>query len=386
MSNKHKLLFQLLPIMLAFFVMGAVDLVGIASNYVKQDFGLSDKMANLLPSMVFFWFLVFSVPTGLLMNKIGRRKTVLLSLIVTAAALFVPLFGYNFNIMLVSFALLGIGNTIMQVSLNPLIATVVTGDKLASSLTFGQFVKAIASFAAPIIAGWAASKFDNWRLLFPIYGVATLLSFVLLGITNIKESAYNTKKTSFVQCLRLLGNRYILLCFVGILVHVGIDVGINATAPKILMERIPGMVLEDAGFATSVYFFFRLAGCLIGTFVLARFSIYKFFLISTGCVALSVIGLFLFSDLTLLYVSIALVGFGNSNIFSMIFSRALQFMPERDNEISGLMIMGVAGGAIFPWLMGVGSDLLHNQGGAIIVLAILVVYLFFLAPHVKSAK
>lgn len=382
MKNSNRILFQLISVMFAFFVMGAVDMVGIASNYVQKDFELNDTIANLLPSMVFLWFFIFSVPTGLLMNRTGRRKTVLASLIVTALALIIPVAGYNFGIMLLSFSLLGIGNTIMQVSLNPLISNVVKGDKLASSLTFGQFVKAIASFSAPVIAGWAALKFGNWRLLFPIYGAVAVLSFLLLGITQIQESEYEGKKSSFVQCFRLLGKWQILLFFIGIMAHVGIDVGVNTTAPKILMERL-GLTLEDAGFATSVYFLFRLLGCFLGTFILARFSIYKFFLVSITCMALSVAGLFLFSDLTLLYVAIALVGFGNSNIFPMIFSKALQSIPGQENEISGLMIMGVSGGAVFPLLMGVGSDWLHSQVGAVIVLAGLVIYLFFLSSFVK---
>ncbi|MDR2087582.1 MAG: MFS transporter, partial [Dysgonamonadaceae bacterium] len=366
MKTKNNL-FQLVPVMLAFFAMGAVDLVGIASNYVKDDFGLSDTMANLFPSMVFFWFFIFSVPTGLLMNKIGRRKTVLLSLIVTVAALLVPVVNYSFTLMLVSFSLLGIGNTLMQVSLNPLISNLVSDNKLASTLTLGQFVKAIASFAAPLTAGWAALLFGNWRLFFPLYALLTALSFIFLGITSIKEEPYESK-SSFVDCFRLLGKSQILLFFIGIMAHVGVDVGINATAPKILMERT-GMTLIDAGLATSVYFLFRVVGCFSGTFILVRMKMYKFFVISIICMALSATGLFLFSDTSLLYIAIALAGFGNSNIFPMIFSKALQSVPERDNEVSGLMIMGIAGGAVFPLLMGVVSDRLDSQSGAVIVVA-----------------
>ncbi|KAA6325837.1 Protein TsgA [termite gut metagenome] len=384
MKTKDNLL-QLLPIMLAFFAMGAVDLVGIASNYVKEDLGLSDTMANLFPSMVFFWFFIISVPTGLLMNKIGRRKTVLLSLIVTVLALIVPVISYSFTFMLISFSLLGIGNTLMQVSLNPLISNIVSGKQFASTLTFGQFVKAIASFCAPLIAGWAALHFGNWQLLFPIYAVFTLLAFLLLGVCRIKEEPYESKST-FVDCFRLLGKPQILLFFLGIMAHVGIDVGVNATAPKILIERVAGMTLADAGFATSLYFLFRLIGCLSGTFILSCFSIPKFFLISVGCMALSVVGLFIFSNLSLLYVCIALVGFGNSNIFPMIFSKSLQSIPERDNEVSGLMIMGISGGAVFPLLMGIGSDWLHSQVGAVIILAALVVYLFFLSSVIKRER
>ena len=169
--NKTTNKLALIPVMLCFFAMGFVDLVGIASNYVKEDLQLSDTVANTLPSLVFFWFLIFSVPTGVLMNKIGRKKTVLLSLVVTIISLLLPIFTENFPIMLISFSLLGIGNALMQTSLNPLVS-VVTKGHLASTLTFGQFVKAIASFMAPYIAMWGASATIpspglKWRVLFP---------------------------------------------------------------------------------------------------------------------------------------------------------------------------------------------------------------------------
>ncbi|MDR1811164.1 MAG: MFS transporter [Prevotella sp.] len=380
--KSKSVLFQLVPVMLAFFAMGAVDMVGIASNYVKADFGLSDTVASLFSSMVFFWFFVFSVPTGLLMNKIGRRKTVLLSLAVTAMALIVPVISYNFVLMMFSFALLGIGNTLMQVSLNPLISNVVVGDKMASTLTFGQFVKAIASFTAPLLAGWAVLRFGDWKLIYPVYAGTTVLAFALLGITKIEEKPYESK-SSFADCFRLLGKGYIFLFFLGIMAHVGIDVGINVISAKILMERT-GMTLADAGAATSVYFLFRLFGCLSGTFILARFSIKKFFVISCVLMALSVLLLLVSSDATFLYIGIALFGFGNSNIFPMIFSTAIRSMPERENEISGMMIMGIAGGAIFPLLMGVASDALAAQNGAVIVAALLVAYLLLLSPKIKK--
>ena len=158
MNNNKNLYAKLIPVMLCFFAMGFVDLVGIASNYVKVDLNLTDAQANIFPSLVFFWFLIFSVPTGILMNKIGRKKTVLLSLAVTFASLLIPVFGDGYVIMLLSFSLLGIGNALMQTSLNPLLSNIITGDKLASTLTFGQFVKAIASFLAPYIAMWGATQ------------------------------------------------------------------------------------------------------------------------------------------------------------------------------------------------------------------------------------
>lgn len=373
----------LIPVMLSFFVMGFVDLVGIATNYVKADFALSETMANLLPSMVFFWFLVFSVPTGMLMNRIGRRKTVLISLVVTALALLIPLFNYSFASMLISFSLLGIGNTLMQVSLNPLLSNIVAGDKLASSLTFGQFVKAIASFSAPIIAAWAAASFGDWKLLFPIFMVVSILATIFLGMTSIEETDEKGSGSTFTQCFALLGDKVILLSFIGIMCHVGIDVGTNVTAPKILMERL-AMSLEDAGYATSLYFLFRTIGCFTGAFVLARFSSKKFFAISVTLMVAAIIGLFVFNSLTVIYICIALIGLGNSNIFPIILSQALLYMPDKKNEVSGLMIMGLFGGTIFPLLMGLLTDALSSQTGALIVLAMGIIYLIFVSFKLKE--
>ena len=275
---------RLFPVMLCFFAMGFVDLVGIASNYVKADLGLSDAEANIFPSLVFFWFLIFSVPTGILMNRIGRKRTVLLSLLVTFVSLVVPIFGDSYPYMLLSFSLLGIGNALMQTSLNPLLSNIITGDKLASSLTFGQFVKAIASFLAPYIALWGSMQAIptfglGWRVLFPIYMCVAVLAIALLSATPIEEESQD-KASGFKECLSLLGKPFILLSFIGIMCHVGIDVGTNTTAPKILMERL-GMTLAEAGFATSLYFIFRTIGCFLGAFILQTFI--KPLMVSAPC-------------------------------------------------------------------------------------------------------
>ena len=378
---------QLVPVMLCFFAMGFVDLVGIASNYVQSDLGLSDSAANIFPSLVFFWFLIFSVPTGMLMNKIGRKNTVLLSLVVTVISLLLPLFGETYGLMLVAFSLLGIGNALMQTSLNPLITNVIKGDKLASTMTFGQFVKAIASFLAPYIAMWGATAAMptfglGWRVLFPVYMAIGILASLLLLVTPIEREAAPDKASSFAECFKLLGKPIILLSFLGIMCHVGIDVGTNTTAPKLLMERV-GMTLTEAGFATSLYFIFRTLGCLSGSFILAKFNNKKFFLISVILMALSMCGMFFGTSKAMLYLAIALVGFGNSNIFSMVFAQALTAVPEKQNEVSGLMIMGLFGGTVFPLLMGFASDAV-GQAGAVAVMAVGVAYLFFYFTKIRK--
>lgn len=385
-TNRKTFLLQIIPVMLCFFSMGFVDLVGTASNYVQKDLGLTDSQANLFPSLVFFWFLIFSVPTGMLMNKIGRKNTVLISLVVTAASLFIPVFGDSYMIMLVSFSLLGIGNAIMQTSLNPLVTNLISSDKLASTLTFGQFVKAIASFLAPVIAAWGATTLFptfglGWRALFVIYAIVSFLSISLLAATPIEEERPD-KASGVGECLKLLGRPFILLCFIGIMCHVGIDVGTNTTAPKIIMERL-GLPLEEAGFATGVYFIFRTIGCFLGAFILRSVPAKAFFAVSVLMMLTGMAILFVCDTITPLYAGIGLIGFGNSNIFSIVFSQALVSAPDEKNEVSGLMIMGLFGGTVFPLAMGYAADA-AGQSGAVAVMTLGVVYLLYYMLKIRK--
>lgn len=385
-TDRKSFLMQIIPVMLCFFAMGFVDLVGTASNYVQKDLGLTDSQANLFPSLVFFWFLIFSVPTGMLMNRIGRKKTVLISLGITAVSLIIPVTGDGYMTMLLSFSLLGIGNAVMQTSLNPLVTNLISGDKLASTLTFGQFVKAIASFLAPVLAAWGATTYCptfglGWRALFVIYAVVCLLSLSVLGATPIEEERPD-KASGVGECVKLLGRPFILLCFIGIMCHVGIDVGTNTTAPKIIMERL-SLPLEEAGFATGVYFIFRTLGCFLGAFILRAMSPKLFFSISVFMMLAGMVILFVCSSLTPLYIGIALIGFGNSNIFSVVFSQALLATPSEKNEVSGLMIMGLFGGTVFPLAMGFAADAV-GQAGAVAVMTVGVIYLLYYTLKIKN--
>lgn len=391
---KQKNNFALIPMMFCFFAMGFVDLVGIASNYVKEELSLSDSKANIFPSLVFFWFLIFSVPTGMLMNKIGRKRTVLLSLLLTAVSLALPLIGSSFPIMLVAFSLLGIGNALMQTSLNPLVSAVVGGDNLASTLTFGQFVKAIASFMAPYLAMWGATSAIptlglSWRVLFLIYFTVSVIATIALAMTPIDESpspslpqgerSASAPKRSLFSLPLGEGwggaSHIILLSFLGIMCHVGLDVGINTTAPKLLMERL-GMTLNEAAFATSLYFIFRTIGCFSGSLILRVMDNRTFFAISVGMMAIAMVGMGVGTSKLVLYTAIALAGYGNSNIFSLVYTRAILAVPDKQNEVSGLMIMGLFGGTIFPLVMGFASDFM-GQVGAVLVMSLGVVYLAF---------
>ena len=394
MKNENSIS-RILPVLFGFFIMGFCDVVGITSMHIKEDLLSSyspefrDTLSNMIPVALFSMFLIFSIPTGILMNKIGRKKTVLLSNIITIVAMFIPFISYSFVMTLVAFALLGIANTILQVSLNPLMANVMQGDKLTSGITAGQFVKAISSFCGPFIAAFAASMLHNWQYIFPIYAVITLVSTAWLMATPIKQEELVNNASSFGSVFGLLKEKTIFLLFLGIIFVVGVDVGMNTAAPKILMERC-GMNSINAGYGPSMYFAFRTAGAFIGAILLAKFSSVKFFKITIIVAVLALIALIFAPGKIALFALFAIIGFSVANVFSIIFSMAILSLPNKANEISGLMITGVFGGAIIPFIMGLASDTLKSQVGSVLIILLCALYLlicaFAIRPKTASVK
>lgn len=387
METRKTSVTKVLPILFSFFVMGFCDVVGIATTNVKSDFNLSEGLAGFIPSMVFLWFLLLSVPVALAMNRIGRKRTVQLSNLITFVGMLIPFVSYNFITCMVAFALLGIGNTILQVSLNPLLTNVVSGETLTSSLTAGQVVKAVSSFLGPLIALFAVKVFGNWQYLFPIFAVITLISSLWLMATTLprEQQAPVRNGNSVGATFSLLGDRVILLLFIGILCTVGLDVGMNTLTPKLLIERC-GLQDIEAGLGSSVYFFCRTAGAFIGALLLARLSDVRYLRVNLVVMLASLAMLFFAGSYIEILVAVGVFAFTLSCVFSIVYSLALRRRPEKANEISGLMITGVCGGAIIPPLMGYATESVGSQAGSLIVLSVCAVYLIFCAFNIKANK
>lgn len=364
----------ILPVLFGFFVMGFCDVVGVATSYVKQDFGLSETVAGFIPFMVFVWFLLLSVPAAVWMNRIGRKRMVQTSNIVTFAGMLIPFVHYGFVTCMAGFILLGIGNTILQVSLNPLLTNVVSGKRLSSMLTAGQVIKAVSSFCGPFMAAFALGVLGEWRYLFPVFAAITLLSALWLMFADIPKETAVTESSSPGATFALLKDRTILFLFLGIFFVVGVDVGTNTVAPKLLIER-EGFSVDQAGFGSSLYFVCRTAGALTGSFILAKMDDIAYFRINILAALAAVFLLFFAENTAAIMILIGCIGFFCSSIFSVIYSQALKNRPDRANEISGLMITGVCGGAAIPPAMGVLTDAVGSQAGSIAVIAACMVYL-----------
>ena len=377
MSARKISLFTLTPVLFSFFVMSFCDLVGIGVDNAISDFQLSNTLAQLIPLAVFVWFFVLSLPVSLLQERIGKRKMVNIGMLVTAAGLLLPFAFYSFPFLLAGFMLLGIGNTIIQVSANPLLIDVVPPHRSSSFLSFSQFIKSIGAMAAPFLASFFALRFGDWKLVFLLFGFFALLSVVWLHLAPVAESATTEKKATFKSAFQLLRIPYILWMVLGIFFMVGIDVGINSTSGQFLLEEL-GMAPEPAKQGRSLYFFGKMLGTFLGALLLTRLHSGRFLLYSAVATLLAILAFTWSPSAFFALVLIFLIGMAAANIFPLIFSITASRYATRTNEISGLMIMAVSGGAFIPPLIGKATDLISVAAGMYVLLAS-ALYLIFVA-------
>jgi MFS transporter, FHS family, L-fucose permease len=367
--NKPKIsLPYIAPVLLSFFVMSFCDLVGIGVDNAKADFELSNTLAQLIPMAVFAWFFILSVPVGILQDRIGKKNMLNIGMVVTALGLMLPFFFYSFPVLLAGFALLGIGNTIIQVSANPLLIDVVPAERSSSFLSFSQFIKSIGSMVAPYLATVVAAQFGNWQVLLLTFGVVSILSVLWLHFTKIQESTSTSDKATIGSCLKLLSVSYIALMVLGIFFVVGIDVGINAASGQFLMDKVL-MEAEPAKQGRSLYFFGKMLGTFTGALLLTQLSPKRFFLGSALATVASIIAFIYSPNAIVAMVLMFIIGLAASNIFPLIFSLTVKKYKARSNEISGLMIMAVSGGAVLPPVIGKVSDLTSIETGMFVLVS-----------------
>ena len=364
---------KILPVLMASLIMGFADIVGVATGYIKNDFGLTDDLAQLIPFMALIWFFFLAVPTGILQDRYGKKTMLNIGTALLGLGMLVPFIHYSFAVMLPAMILMGIGNTIVQVSANPLLMNVVPKDKFSSFMSLSQFLKAISSLLGPIITTFVAIQFGNWKLVFVVYAATSLIAVTWLFFTKIDESKGNEKPATFKSCFSLLKNKFVILMALGIFFLVGADVGMNTNIANYLQSTF-SLSLEQASLGISIYFAALMIGRFMGVIILNWLPAKKF-LVGTPVIALISMLVMIFAPNVLIArIAIFMVGLGSGNLFPLIFAITLEKMPKRANEISGLMIMAISGGAIIPPIMGLVST---NFGitASLMVLAACLLYI-----------
>ena len=369
----------MLPILAGFFVMGFGDIIGTVMIQVKAECAAhADAISWLMPVFAYVWFLVISIPTGVLCGRIGRKNAVMVSLAVTIAALFVPLAASaeRWYLYVVSFALIGIGNTIIQAALPALLSNVVAKDQITSRISLGQFVKALCAALTPVFVYLTATALGNWKLLFPLYGGLTVLAAVWLLLTKIPDEREEVKvkgegeqrTTSFSSCLGMLRHPYVLAMTVGILFSVGADVGFSVAIPEYL-KNVYKVDLNRAGMGPTVYFVAKTIAAFLGAVVFAKVSAAKCFPWCMGVGLAATAAIPLVGTPLAFLVCVFVVALMAANSFGMCMGLAIDRVPEKTNEITALMVMAIVGGGLVSALLGVAQRALGAVGIVGVLLA-----------------
>ncbi len=363
-----------LPVFLAFLVMGFGDAVGPFVGLAKNNFHLTNIEAQFIAFMGFIMFGILSVPMGLVQDKKGKRFILLSGLTVALLGLLIPIFGLSsYVLFLLTVLLLGAGATILQVAGNPIMRDVSPPGKYSRNLSLGQFIKAIGSLSGPVIPALAAAWFaSSWEILFPIYSIAILITILFVSTMKVEEQKKeNAPPASFSSCFALLKNKFVLMMVIAIFVYVGAEVCMSAGIP-LYLEKTFGVDISTLGvLGTGLFFLALMTGRFLGSIILDKLSPQRFFIITSLLSVIGILGLFTGIQ-SIAVISMFVIGLGFANIFPLVFSITVDAMPERTNELSGLMVTAIVGGAILPLLMGAVADAVNVVAGFIVPLSALV--------------
>lgn len=362
--------FRTVAVFLAFLAMGFADAVGPFVSLAKDEFQLSNTVASLIPFAGFAMFGILSVPMGILQDKRGKKFILMLGLGVALLGVLNAAFGLSsFWRFLLTVMLVGAGAAIMQVAGNPIMRDVSEEGKYARNLSLAQFAKAIGSLSGPMIPVVVAKYFGaSWQVIFPIYTVALLVTIAAVGMVRVDERKPEGKAASFGSCLKLLGNGYVFAMVLAIFLYVGAEVSVSAGIPLFLQERF-GIDINKVGLLGTGLFFLALTiGRFSGGVILNWMKPVSFFLATCALSLAGILGLFV-PDSTVAAASFFVVGLGFANIFPLVFSLAVEAMPEYTNELSGLMVTAIVGGAFVPPVMGAVADASSVQWSFLVPLA-----------------
>lgn len=377
------------PIFLVFLCMGFGDAVGPFVSLAKEQFQLSNFVATLIPFTGFMMFGLLSVPMGIFQDKKGEKFTLIMGLLIALIGLAMPVFvGFHYYpIFLVTILLLGAGATILQVAGNPIMRDVSAEGRYSRNLSLGQFVKAIGSLSAAVLPYIAVKLWGgDWRDLFPIYSVIILITIIFVSMLNIeeKEDADQAQTASFLSCLKLLGNPFVLMMVLGVFLYVGAEVSVSSGVPLYLSSEF-GIDTSIGVLGTGLFFVALMIGRFSGGVILTWVKPKIFLTITAIISVLSIAGLF-FGVQTLSTICFFTIGLGFANIFPLIFSITVDTMPQRKNELSGLMVTAIAGGAIIPPIMGVISDYTSSLIGFCVPLLAVIYVLWVALTLLKRAQ
>ena len=382
-----------LPVFLIFISMGMIDSAGPMVSLAQGSFKISNTMASLLPMLAYIMYGLLSVPIGLLQDKKGKKYVLNLGLTIALLGLIIPILSGMYGKMVVdgsslmqfykilaAILMLGAGGAILQVSGNPIMRDISEEGHYSKNLSLAQSFITVGSsmgFIIPVIMLRAFGL--DWSILFPLFASIVLISFALFNTFKIAERKDNNDHhATFRSCFKLLGNGYVLAMVLGLFIYCGVEICMSAHVPILLREKFM-ISVEKLGLLISWSLFYLpiLTGRFFGSLIMSRIAP-KRLLLFTVLLALTGVILIFSSSFAITLTGIFLVGFGFANIFPLVFSITIEHMPEHTNELSGLMVSAISGGAFIPPVMGMVADGSSIQT-AFLVPVLCILYLLFVA-------
>jgi fucose permease len=308
---------------------------------------------------------------GIYQDRKGKKFILLLGLVVALIGLIIPMLNgmygpkvqfnpgeyFSFYVTLLSILLLCAGATILQVVGNPIMRDISPEGAYSKNLSLAQSIKAIGSSLGFLLPPLALIAFGlDWTILFPVFSILIVLNLFLVGPLQISEQKDpNSKPASISSCLSLLRNGYVFIMVMAIFLYVGAEVAMSSGVPMHLKENF-GIAKLGLWVSWAIFFLPILLGRFTGSLILSRIPAKKFLVLTVFIAIVGVLAIFT-SNQILTYAGVVLVGLGFANIFPLVFSITIDHMPQRSNELSGLMVMAIAGGAIVPLIMGKVADI-----------------------------
>ncbi len=394
-----------------FFIFGFVTwLNGPLITFVKLTFTLSDSEAYLILMVFYLSYLVFALPSAMLLRRIGMKKGMVVGLLTMSlgTALFGNLVAMHlFPSALVGLFVIGCGLALLQTASNPYVILAGPPESAARRVAIMGICNKSAGLLAPIIFGLlimknvgdlpaqiAATPLADRNALLqsfangiyaPYMAMAAILALLGIGVyfsplaelrgSNSAEDNSGKWHNVFRHHHLLLGVAA-LFCYVGVEVMAGDIIGTYGEAL--------GLPVQHTAYFTSLTLAGMLTGYIVGLVTIPRMISQETYLKWSAILGVAaVVGAYSSSG----YVSVgfvALLGFANAMMWPTIFPLAIRGLGRHTEVGSAFLVMAISGGAVFPQLFGL---LKKTHDFQLVFLALMVpAYLFILYFAVSGHK
>lgn len=376
-------------ILLTFFVISFMtNILGALNPNVSQGFDLTETMAGFLPFAFFIAYGVMSVPSGFLVEKWGEKRMMILAFALAFIGAIVFAINPGFNVFVISLFTIGTGMAALQVVINPLLRVSGGEEHFAFNSVLAQLIFGLASFISPQMYSYLVSNINQGNVEKPIINLMSSLVpeslswvsvywvFALLGLLMIilivfiqfpqVELKEDEKVGSKASYLELFTNKFVILFFIGMFCYVGTEQGISYWMSKFL-NNYHGIDPETSG-ADAVSYFWGLmtVGGILGLVLMKLFDtkiILRYFVIF----AMISVAFGLFGGAQISLWAFPVSGFFLSIMYPAIVSLGLNSVSNHHGSFAGILMTGIAGGAVVQILIGGLADLFTLKIGMLFI-------------------